>query len=118
MFRQRILALSFISVATFNSLVFAAQKYAEFRSVGVELPQLEGFTVSNKWQGLEHPASGGAVLLVTLPAPFAETTAGFTSDRLKAEGMTLEEKVDTTIAGKSGVLIRVTQVQDGVELGK
>ncbi len=96
----------------------AQDRYAPFPAIGVELPQPDGFEVSNQWQGLQNEATASAVVLMTLPAPLSETTAGFTADRLQAAGMTLHEKTDATIAGKPGVLLNVTQTQEGVEFGK
>ena len=96
----------------------AQERYAPFPAVGVELLQPDGFAVAKQFQGLENEDMGSGIVLLTFPVPPAQVVAGFTADRLKSQGMVLGKKTDTTIAGKPGVLLSVTQSQQGIEFGK
>src|SRR5215210_4968723 len=106
---HKLYACILFAVGFLPCTLFAAEQYARFPSIGVELLQPEGFAVSKRWQGLEGEATGSGVVLTTLPVPSTEITGGFTPDRLKAKGMTLGEKSDVMIAGKPAVLLSLTQ---------
>jgi hypothetical protein len=107
-----------ILIAMWAATASAKDRFAQFPGAGVELPQPAGFVVSDEWQGLKHEPSGGGVMVMTMTGPLAEVAEGFTPDILDRAQMTLHSKIETKIAGKQAVLVRVTQMESGTEIGK
>jgi hypothetical protein len=105
-----------LSLSPFS--LHAEVKYASFPALGVELPQPEGYVVSKQWSGLENPAKLVGIQITTMPASFAEASAGFTPQQMAAAHMQLHQRSEATIAGKKALMIQLTQAVQDIEVGK
>lgn len=95
-----------------------APNYATFPGAGVKIIKPDGFEVSKNFQGIAQESAGASVVVSFVPAPLAETTAGFTADRLAENGMKLINRERVEVDGRKGLLFHVTQVALGIEFTK
>ena len=78
-----------------------------------------GFAPSERFRGfesLEYP--GASVMVVAMPAPFAEATAGFDESRLGAQGMELLSRRPDTVGAVEGLRLEVAQEAQGMRFRK
>jgi hypothetical protein len=90
-----------------------AENYVSFPSVGVKLPQPEGFQREDSFYGFGQPETQASVMAVKLPGPFAEVTAGFTKEQMGARGWTLLEKQELEIESMQAILVHFEQPAAG-----
>src|SRR5687768_6123448 len=76
----------------------------------VSLKPPDGFTPSSQFPGYWLESLGSSIMITELPAPFAETSAGFSNpSELMKRGMSLLSKQEVKVNGYSGLLVQVKQ---------
>ncbi|MBT6156984.1 MAG: hypothetical protein HOL01_10750 [Planctomycetaceae bacterium] len=94
------------------------EQYISFPAAGVRLVRPLGFDDAESFHGFGQPSTQSSVMVVMIPGPFSEIAAGFTTERLKTQGMTLVSKRDIEINGNTGVLMGATQTANRTEFAK
>lgn len=79
--------------------------YVAFPGVGIEVRRPEGFAKADSFDGFGQPETQSSVVMVRVHGPYAEVTAGFTEEKMKAQGWSLLSKQDLKIDGLPGVLV-------------
>ncbi len=88
-------------------------EYVTFPAVGVRLPRPEGFEEADSFHGFVQPNAFSSVMAVSVPGPYEECTAGFTAQKMRANGWTLLSKEEVEVDGLTGVLIHFQQPGPG-----
>ena len=106
----RILALAATCLS--SAIAWAAEPvFPPGSRIGLAPP--EGMEVSKRFTGFENPAKGAAITLVEMPPEaYSQLEAGLTPEALKAQGLTLMGREETTIGGKDALVI-AGQQSDG-----
>ncbi len=89
-----------------------------FPAVGTRVRKPHGFVKSKDFHGFQNVETQSSILIVVIPGPFQEITAGFDADGLKSRGMALLSKQDTTVSDLSGLLVHVEQESMGTAFRK
>jgi hypothetical protein len=71
------------------------------------------FVLATQFLGVQNAELASSIMISELPAPVEGATAGFTAEGLLSRGMTLRSSEETTVAGRPGRLISVSQVANG-----
>ena len=93
-------------------------EYVTFPVSGVKVRQPEGFEKAAQFDGFGQAATQSSLMVVSLPAPFPQITAGFTQDQMKARGWTFLSREDMTVDGLTGVVVHFVQPLGGTEFLK
>lgn len=84
----------------------------------VSLLPLPGFALAETFAGLASPELNASILVVELPAPFAETSGSLSAEGLDSQGIAAIGREETTIAGAPAVIVSFPQTEEGVEFRK
>ena len=85
----------------------------------VVMPPPEGFTLSQRFAGLENLDTGSSILIVEMPAEaFPQLVEGLTPEGLAQQGVTETARSEETIGGLPALLISGTQAAGGLTLEK
>lgn len=114
--RQEMSARAQVSAPTGENV--RQPQYTSFATAGIKLIRPDGFETAESFDGFQQPSTQSSVMAITIPGPFAEVTKGFTSEGLKARGMTLKSRENISIDGSEGILINLTQTASGIEFAK
>ena len=88
------------------------------RGTDVRLQPPVGLVESSRFPGFGQESSQASIMVTQLPTSPAELMAGFTTEALLTRGMSLEEKEDLEFLGASALLVRATQMANGMEFEK
>ena len=78
-----------------------------------------GFVASERFRGLESVEHVGAsIMVIAMPAPYAEATAGFDEGPLAAQGMTLLGRDPISVSEVRGLRLDLAQEAQGVRFRK
>lgn len=88
------------------------------RGTRVLLDPPPGFKPAEQFPGFLQKETSASIMVNELPAPFAETTRGFTAAGLATRRMKLVTRETITVAGQEGLLLHVTQESQGSLFGK
>ncbi len=86
----------------------------------VKLVRPPGFEPTRGLNGFILIESTVSIFVNELPgAPFAETIKGFDDEKkLRRQGMKLVSRLETKVCGRTGVLLHLTQRQEGIDYSK
>ena len=93
-------------------------EYVTFPASGVKVRQPEGFEKAAQFDGFGQAATQSSLMVVSLPAPFPQITAGFTQDQMKTRGWTFISGEETTVDGLAGVVVHFVQPLGGTDFLK
>lgn len=79
----------------------------------VSLLPAKGFTSAVNFNGLQHNESGSSIMVLDMPAPYAEISKAITSEALQAQGITVKTIEQLTINSFPAVLATGTQTAQG-----
>ncbi|MFI5171568.1 MAG: hypothetical protein ACHQFW_04215 [Chitinophagales bacterium] len=68
-----------------------------------------GFKTAINFSGFEKQEVGAIIMITEMPAPFSKISAGFTSEALLEQGITLINKEVIDFNGSEGILMNVSQ---------
>ncbi len=94
------------------------QDYVSFPSVGVKLRRPPGFDDGENFHGFQQAATQASILIVSMPAAYAEIAGGLTAEQLQTKGMRLIDATDVTVGGGPALLLRASQNANGLEYYK
>jgi hypothetical protein len=77
-----------------------------------------GFEKATTFDGFQQVKTGSSVVVLRMPGPYKEVTAGFDQAHLAAQGMRLKTKGPVTVDGQAGMLLRLTQQARGIDFAK
>ncbi|HCL06964.1 MAG TPA: hypothetical protein DHW64_13890 [Chitinophagaceae bacterium] len=76
------------------------------------------FIAATNFHGFQQAESGASIMVVEIPAPFVETSAGFDEAGFQKQRMLLKLKQTININGNQGLLITVEQAAYGIMYSK
>ncbi|WP_273443826.1 hypothetical protein [Neolewinella agarilytica] len=78
-----------------------------------------GFELTEQFKGFQNPTDATSMIMViSIPGPFDQITAGFAEETMAARGMKMLGKEKTTVNGKEGLLIEMDQDANGMTFTK
>lgn len=80
----------------------------------VSLTPPAGFALSEQFPGFLHEESGASIMVTEMPAPFSKMSGAFTKEALAQQNITLLAQRPHTVGGKTGVLLNLRQVAQGM----
>lgn len=103
----------------FNALKAPTQDHLLINGTNVNMIPPEGFLPSENFKGFQNPEDPySMIMLMEIPGPFEEVSAGFSEENLTNQGMTLLSKKDIIINQKSGLFLELDQNASGVVFSK
>lgn len=81
----------------------------------VSLSPLPGFGLADTFAGITSPELRASVLVVEIPASYAETSVSLGPDSLDAKGVTVTSREETTINGYPATVVALGQEEDGTQ---
>ncbi len=84
----------------------------------VSLDPPQGFEPATNFPGFADRESGASIMVSQFPAPIAEFTKGFTTERLAARQIKVLSRETVQVAGRSATLLKLSQIGDGMEVYK
>lgn len=84
----------------------------------VRLAPPPGHSPGKGFLGYQWEETGASLLILEMPAPYAEVGAGFDAEGMAKKGMTLLEASDARFGVHEGKLVHATQRAQGVEFEK
>jgi len=77
------------------------------------------FTPATQFPGYQLESHNSSIMVTEIPAPFAETTAGFSnSSELSKRNMSVVDKQEVKVDGQNGLLLKVEQTAYGINILK
>ena len=77
------------------------------------------FLPSPNFKGFQNPNDPTAMIMtMAIPGPYAEVTAGFDPEMMKAQGMDLKSRKEINLGGYDGLLLEVNQAANGLNFSK
>ena len=107
-------ALTTPTVVAARSMV----EYVGFPSAGIELVRPKGFDDAERFDGFQQPDTGSSVMVMAIPGPFSEVSAGFTKQKAKRQGMTIKSRKRVQIGEKPGILLDIEQTAHETRFAK
>ena len=78
-----------------------------------------GFELTEQFKGFQNPTDATSmIMVVSIPGPFDQITAGFAEEAMAERGMKLLDKKKTTVNGKEGLLVEMDQDANGMTFTK
>ena len=117
----------FTTLLFLNSLIGFAQAFSKVKTnqhqqisgTNISLVPPSSFAPSDNFKGFQNPEDPTSMLMVVeVPAPYAEIERGFNADMLQTKGMELKAKTDISIAEFKGLLLELDQSANGMEFSK
>lgn len=84
----------------------------------VTLQPPAGFVVADRFPGFVQAERGASIMVTEIPGPASEILAAFTREQLAPRGMTLRSSEPRTVAGRTGLLIALSQSAAGTTYDK
>lgn len=78
----------------------------------------EGFVQSNTFQGFQHVGNSSSILVMEIPGPFSDVTAGFNAEGLKSQGVVLKNKEEIKVNGYEGSFMTTEQLANSINFTK
>ncbi|MEM6631975.1 MAG: hypothetical protein AAF694_20025 [Bacteroidota bacterium] len=97
----------------------ASESHIRVPGTGVFLIPPPNFEPSENFKGFQSPADQTSMIMVMeIPGPYQEVSAGFREEHLGPRGMELKGREEVQLYGYSGMLIEVTQEANGMLFSK
>ncbi|MCX2575381.1 hypothetical protein [Pedobacter sandarakinus] len=78
-----------------------------------------GYLPSKNFKGFQNPLDPTSmIMIVEIPGPYSKISTGFNAEMLKAKGMELKVKKETSLAGLNAMLIELDQQANGMMFSK
>lgn len=106
---------SLVAIGLLAAVPAAADRVAG-TSATLEPPA--GFVAAKDFSGFQHGPSGSSIVVTELAGPASAVTAAMTADGLSTQGMRLLDSSETTVAGRTGLLLHAAESKVGVEYEK
>lgn len=114
-----LLLIPFLSAQKLNDLDSPSNDHLQIKGTQVFLIPPEGFSASSNFKGFQNPEDPTSmIMLVEIPGPFSEISAGFNEEQLAANGMTLHKKESIEINAFEGLWINLDQAANGMTFSK
>lgn len=84
----------------------------------VSLDPPTGFEPTTNFPGFADRESGASIMVSQFPAPIAEFSKGFTTERLATRQIKVLSRETVQVAGRSATLLKLSQIGDGLEVYK
>lgn len=110
------LFLYFISVTTFGQKVIENKLTKEHQSVKgtkVSLIPPKGFADGVNFLGFQQPEKGSSIMVIGIPGPYSEVSAGISKENLLRQGVKASEIENLTINGLPATFVTGTQNAQG-----
>lgn len=78
----------------------------------------KGFVDATNFQGFQQLNSGASILVMEIPAPFLESTQGFTEQGLRTRGVVLKKKEEIKVNEYQGLFLTTEQFAYGTNFVK
>jgi len=103
----------------FNGLKAPSPKHLLIDGTNVNMIPPEGFLPSENFKGFQNPEDPySMIMLMEIPGPYEEVSAGFSEENLIKQGMTLLSKKDILINQQSGMFLELDQEASGIIFSK
>jgi hypothetical protein len=89
-----------------------------FSALGVSLRCPEGFVKETKFDGFGQEATKSSVMVIRIPGPYDQVSAGFTKENMAPRGLTLLDKSESKVGDKAGILVHFQQSAAGIKFEK
>ena len=93
-------------------------KRIDFPTIGISLPQPEGFVTADEFEGIEHLPTLSSIHLAALKGSFSASQAGVKPAALKKHGVKFIAKTSVVIDGRKGLLVQASQRVGNIKLNK
>lgn len=93
-------------------------KYVSIAGSKVSIIPPVNFVPSKTFSGFHEESSGSSILVMEMPGSFTEIAKGMTKEKMLTRGMTLLQKETLKFKGYDAVLLKVEQLQQGIEFLK
>ncbi|MEQ8763690.1 MAG: hypothetical protein RL885_07180 [Planctomycetota bacterium] len=105
-------------ISSLQSLDPDDPRYVSLPESRVRVIRPDGFEDAAGFYGFQQASTGSSVMIATLPAPFAETSRGFTPAGLATQGIELQSRKEIDVVGANGVFLNVEQNAKGIDFEK
>ena len=105
------LLLAFLFVGYFA--LGQTDKHVKIAGTKCSIIPPNGFVAATNFNGFQNAETGSSIMINELPAPYQQIVDGFTSEALKARGMTLINKQTIDFNNSKATLFKVTQTAGG-----
>ncbi|MBX2940134.1 MAG: hypothetical protein KF880_08650 [Ferruginibacter sp.] len=102
------LLLIFISLSVFGQQKIdnvRTENHVYIKGTKIYLIPPKGFTVGQNFLGLQQNESGSSIMLLDIPGPYSETSAGLNAENLLGSGVEVSNIEQLTFNGLSAMLI-------------
>ncbi len=110
--------LAIMAVMAWGMAIKAADNAVVVPGTKVSLEPPTGFSPSSQFPGFMDEDTLASIMVTEIPAPYADISGSMTPGALEQGGMALLESSQTTISGREGLLLHVTQRAGGVQFEK
>ncbi len=83
--------------------------YVSFPAFGLKIRRPEGFEKADNFDGFGEPETQSSIMVLGIPAPYSQVTAGMTKEYLKTRGWSLKSRDDVNVNGLRGILVHFEQ---------
>lgn len=95
------------------------EKHELVAGTNIHLIPPPSFTATDQFKGFQNPVDPTSMIMVVeIPGPLKQVTAGFTSEMMATRGMTLNNKTAIMIAGMKGLFVEMEQAANGMIFSK
>ena len=104
--------LLFISLTTFGQMKIdnkLTEEHKIIKGTKISLIAPKGFTDGANFLGFEHKESGSSIMILDIPGPYSETSAGINKHNLLSKGIEVSKIENLTINGLSAIFVTGTQ---------
>lgn len=84
----------------------------------VRLAPPPAFTPADRFSGFQDASTGASIMIIEVPGPFDQVTAGFTAQRMAPQGIELRALAPLRVAGQPAKLLFARQTAGGVRYEK
>jgi hypothetical protein len=98
--------------------IAADEKLVRIPGTRVRMAVPAGHEHGQGFHGYQWPRTSSSIMVMEMPAPYAEATSGFNAEELARRGMQLIELSTARICGRDGKLLLIAQEAQGIEFKK
>ncbi len=96
----------------------AQEQYVDLPFAGVSLVKPEGFEAAKRFDGVENKSAGASIMAMQVMGAFADASKPFQANATLANGVKVESRIDQSIGGQSGCLIKASQDSSAAKFKK
>jgi hypothetical protein len=118
-FLHPLISITLLTIVSFSQAQETPEQSTLVAGTRVSLAPPAEFAPSSQFPGYMQESTGASIMVTEIPGPFVEVSAGFSVPaELAKKGMTLRNKEEITVDGRTALLLQIWQVAAGREFLK